>query len=302
MKKRIISAILAVIMVLGVFGAASSAFAMDEGDWRVVIGADLTEEERAEVFSIFGIVEDGLDARRVLTVTNDEEKFYFGGKLPANEIGRRAISSIFIRALPEGSGIDISTHNISYCTEDMYKSVLATVGITDAKIIVAAPRAVSGTAALTGIYKAYESLTGSIISEYAKMAGVEEMLTTGELAEMIGSDEATEVIIELKKILDVTQTMSDDEVKSSIRSIADDNDVELDETQVGQILTLARTLEGLDVEQIRQRALGLANAASGWEKFTEGVKQVIGDIGQFFKDVAEFLRGVFDKFFSGSKE
>lgn len=294
MKKRIISMILAVIFILG---AASSALAMDENDWRVVIGADLTAEERAEVFAMFGIVEDGLDPRRVLSVTNAEERFYFEGKVPSGEIGQRSISSIYIKALPEGSGIRISTHNINYCTEDMYKSVLATVGITDAEIVVAAPRSVSGTAALTGIYKAYESLTGSLISEYAKMAGVEELLTTGELARMIGSDEATEVIVELKKILDVTQHMSDDEVKDSIRAIAKDNNVELTEEQVQQILTLARTLEGLDVEQIRQRALGLANAASGWEKFTESVRQVIGDIGQFFKDVAEFLRGVFEKFF-----
>ena len=294
MKKRIISMILAVIFVLG---AASSAVAMDENDWRVVIGADLTAEERAEIFAFFGLAEDELDPRRVLSVTNAEERFYFEGKVPSSEIGQRSISSICIKALPAGSGIRISTHNINYCTEDMYRSVLATVGITDAEIIVAAPRSVSGTAALTGIYKAYESLTGSLISEYAKMAGVEELLTTGELAQMIGSDEATEVIVELKKILDVTQHMSDDEVKDSIRAIAKDNDVELTEEQVQQILTLARTLEGLDVEQIRQRALGLANAASGWEKFTEGVRQVIGDIGQFFKDVAEFLRGVFEKFF-----
>ena len=294
--KKLIAGILAIITLFTCF----SSFAMDEGDWRIVLGADLTDEERSEMFAAFGIVPEGLDERRILTVTNSEERFYFEGKLPSNEIGVRSISSIYIRALPKGSGIDISTHNINYCTEEMYESVLATVGITDAKIIVAAPRAVSGTAALTGIYKAYESLTGSLISEYAKMAGVDEMLTTGELAEIIGSDEATEVIIELKKILDETQKMGDEEVRTQIRAIAEDNDVELNDEQVQQILTLARTLEGLDVEQIRQRALGLANAATGWEKFTEGVKKVFDDIGRFLKDVAEFLRGVFDKFFSGN--
>ncbi|MBQ7060144.1 MAG: DUF1002 domain-containing protein [Clostridia bacterium] len=294
--KKLIAGILAFITLFTCF----SSFAMDEGDWRIVLGADLTEEERSEMFAAFGIVPEGLDERRILTVTNSEERFYFEGKLPSNEIGVRSISSIYIRALPEGSGIDISTHNINYCTEEMYKSVLATVGITDAKIIVAAPRAVSGTAALTGIYKAYESLTGSLISEYAKMAGVDEMLTTGELAEIIGSDEATEVIIELKKILDETQKMGDEEVRTQIRAIAEDNDVELTDEQVQQILTLARTLEGLDVEQIRQRALGLANAATGWQKFTDGVKKVFNDIGRFLKDVAEFLRGVLDKFFGGN--
>lgn len=156
---------------------------------------------------------------------------------------------------------------------------------------------------MTGVYKAYESLTGNILSEYAKMAGVDELIATGQLAEMIGSDEATEVINELKKILDETQKMTDDEVKQKIREIADDNDVSLTETEISQILTLARTLEGLDVEQLRARAYGLADAtrkATGWKKFTEGAKQTLEDIGNFFKDVAQFLRDLFSKWFGGN--
>ena len=299
MIKRIICTILAFLMLAF---AAGSAFAMEEGDWRIAFGADLTDEEQAEICRVFGVDGSALEARRVLTVTNAEERFYFEGKLPSSEIGRHSISSIYIRALPAGSGLKIETHNINYVTEDMFRNVAQTVGITDAEIIVAAPRPVSGTAALTGVYKAYESLTGSILSDYAKRAGVEELLTTGELAEMIGSDEATEVIVELKKILDETQKMGDADVKARIREIADEYEVELTDKEVDEIFTLARTLEGLDVEQIRQRALGLADAATGWEKFTNGVKQVFEDIGQFFRDVAQFFREIFEKFFGGNNE
>ena len=293
--KKIISALLAFILIIG---AASSAFAMSDGDYRVVFGADLTEAEREEVLGIFGLSGEELDENRVLTVTNAEERAYLNGKVPDNQIGTRSISSIYIKALPEGSGVTVSAHNINYCTADMYKSVLATVGITDAEIIVAAPRSVSGTAALTGIYKAYESLTGALISDYAKMAGVEELITTGKLAELIGSEQATEVITELKKILDITRTMSDDDVRARIAEIAEQYNVELTEEHIRQILTLVRMLEGLDVEQIRARALGLVNAATGWQKFTEGVSQVFTDIAGFFKDVANFLRGIFDGLFT----
>ena len=293
--KKIISALLAFILIIG---AASSAFAMSDGDYRVVFGADLTEAEREEVLGIFGLSGEELDENRVLTVTNAEERAYLNGKVPDNQIGTRSISSIYIKALPEGSGVTVSAHNINYCTADMYKSVLATVGITDAEIIVAAPRSVSGTAALTGIYKAYESLTGALISDYAKMAGVEELITTGKLAELIGSEQATEVITELKKILDITRTMSDDDVRAKIPEIAEQYNVELTEEHIRQILTLVRMLEGLDVEQIRARALGLVNAATGWQKFTEGVSQVFTDIAGFFKDVANFLRGIFDGLFT----
>lgn len=302
MKKRILSLVLALLFTVGIFGSANSAFAMEDGDYRIVFGADLTDEQRTEVLSMFGLQGD-IDEDRILTVTNAEERLYFEGKIPSGQIGQRSISSIYICAMPAGSGLDIKTYNVDYCTEEMYRNVLTTVGITDAKIIVASPRVVSGTAALTGVYKAYESLTGNILSEYAKMAGVDELIATGQLAEMIGSDEATEVINELKKILDETQKMTDDEVKQKIREIADDNDVELSETEISQILTLARTLEGLDVEQLRARAYGLADAtrkATGWKKFTEGAKQTLQDIGNFFKDVAQFLRDIFSKWFGGN--
>lgn len=296
MKKRIISLVLALLFSLG---AVSTAHAMDEGDWRVVFGADLTAEERQEVLKLFELSDSiDQDPLRVLSVSISEERLYLDGKVPSDKIGSRSISSVFIRAMSKGSGIKVSTININYCTAEMYKNVLNTVGIEDAEIIVAAPRPVSGTAALTGIYKAYESMTGNLISDYIKQAGFEELLTTYDLAEVIGSDEATEVITELKKILDVTQTMGDDEVKECIRTIANDNDVVLTEEQVGQILRLGRTLEGLDVEQIRARALGLAKAVTGWQKFTNGVKQVFEDIGSFLLEVADFLRNVFNDVFA----
>lgn len=42
----------------------------------------------------------------------------------------------------------------------MYKNALTTAGITDADIIVAGPKPISGTAALVGIFEAYEAMTG----------------------------------------------------------------------------------------------------------------------------------------------
>lgn len=295
MKKRIISLVLAILFSMG---AMSTAFAMDEGDWRVVLGADLSEEQRGEVLKVFGLNDTIFeDPARVLSVSISEEKFYLEGKVPSERIGKRSFSSIYIRALKKGSGIKVKTHNINFCTAEMYESVLATVGITDAEIIVAAPFSVSGTAALTGIYKAYESMTGSLISEYIKQAGYEELLTTWDLAEIIGSDEATEVIVELKKILDVTQTMGDEEVKECIRTIANENDIMLTEEQVQQVLRLGRTLEGLDVEQIRARALGLAKAVNAWQKFSNGVKVVLDDIGSFLLDIASFLEKAYAEVF-----
>ena len=118
-----------------------------------------------------------------------------------------------ISGILDKAGTSVELKNINYCTKEMYLSALETAGITDARVMISAPYAVSGTGALTGIYKAYEDITGKSLSELAKLAGAEELVLTGELSEYIGSREATEIIRELKKTLDRAQGMTDEEVK-----------------------------------------------------------------------------------------
>ena len=103
MKKRILSLVLALLFTVGIFGAANSAFAMEDGDYRIVFGADLTDEQRSQVIGMFGI-QGEVDENRILTVTNAEERLYFEGKIPSGQIGQRSISSIYICAMPAGSG------------------------------------------------------------------------------------------------------------------------------------------------------------------------------------------------------
>ena len=157
---------------------------------------------------------------------------------------------MYITILDDGSGLNVSTKNINWCTEQMYKNALTTAGITDADVKVTAPFEVSGTAALTGIYKAYEDITGNSLSSLAKMVGAEELIVTGQLAEYIGSDEATALINELKGILDITETMSDADVKKEIKKLADQYNVQVTDGQIEQLLKLCRQLEKLGVDVI----------------------------------------------------
>ena len=83
MKKRILSLVLALLFTVGIFGAANSAFAMEDGDYRIVFGADLTDEQRSQVIGMFGI-QGEVDENRILTVTNAEESLYFEGKIPGS--------------------------------------------------------------------------------------------------------------------------------------------------------------------------------------------------------------------------
>ncbi len=282
--KKWIAAFLCAAMVIG--GYAGTALAYEEGDARVTIGADLTDEQKTQIYVDFGLMTGDVPE---IIVTNENERQYLEGLAPESKIGSVALSCVYITILGEGDGLDITTKNINWCTADMYTNALVTAGITDAKVMVSAPFPVSGTAALTGIYKAYEDITGESLSELAKSVGVEELITTGDLAEYIGSEEATEIVNELKSILDQTQTMTDDEVRAEIRRIASDYNVSITDAQVEQLLELCRSLEKLDVDELRQKLINLAEtvdkAKSASETFTkieQGIKNFFASVGSFF--------------------
>ena len=239
--KKIISAVLALAVGLTLFTPV--ALADEVGEERVTMGADLTDRQREAVYKDFGIEEGSVTE---LTVTNDEERSYLEGLVPDGKIGSVAISCIYIKTLPAGSGMTVEIHNINYCTEDMYINALTTAGITDAQVIVSAPFPVSGTGALTGAYKAYEDITGNSLSSLAKSAGAEELVVTGELAEYIGSDDATQMITELKGMLDKTQGMTDDQVRDEIKNLATIYNVSLTNAQVEQVLSLVAPEKDVD--------------------------------------------------------
>ena len=58
--------------------------------------------------------------------------------------------------------------NINWVTDAMYTNALITAGVKDAEIQITAPFKVSGTAALTGLMKAYETASNKQIPEEVK--------------------------------------------------------------------------------------------------------------------------------------
>lgn len=269
---------------------SASPGAESAGNQRVTMGADLTDVQREAVYRDFGIEPGSV---RELIVTNQEERAYLEGLVPERKIGSVALSCIYITTLEPGAGLDITIYNINYCTEQMYVNALTTAGITDARVIVSAPFPVSGTGALTGVYKAYEDITGTALNDLAKLVGAEELVVTGELAEYIGSEEAAGIVASLKEILDQTQAMSDDEVRSEIRRIAEAYSVAVTDAQVQQLLDLVRKLEGLDTGELQQRLTGLAQTAQAVNTVSDTISRVYESVKDFFASVGDFFVRLF---------
>lgn len=288
MKK--ITALLLALMLLG----SSVCHADNISDSRTVIGADLDGNEIASVYKSFGIERGDV---KELTVTNADERKYLEGQVDESLIGTRSISCIYIEAQGSGEGLDVSVENITWCTADMYMNAMVTAGITDADVKIVAPYKVSGTAALTGIYMAYEDITGKKLDEDAKLIGTKELTITAELADEIGSADSTAIVNELKLILDQTKDMTDDELREQIKQIAEKYEVTLNDSQIEQLISLCRSLEKLDVsalkekvEQVQQYIKNIADAKGSVENF---LSQAADTVTEFVNKVIDFFKNLF---------
>lgn len=283
--KKVISIILCVLML-------GSCVVMADGaeDSRAVIGANLDADEVAYVYEKFGISQGDV---KELTVTNAEEREYLDGLVDDSLIGTKSISCVYIEALSEGEGLEVSVDNITWCTPDMYMNAMVTAGITDANVIIAAPFAVSGTAALTGIYKAYEDITGETLDEVAKLVGTQELTITAELAEEIGSADSAAIVNELKLILDETKDMTDDELREEIKRIAEEYDVTLNDSQIDSLISLCRSMEKLDIDALKDKVEEV-------QQYLKDIVKTHGEVKQFLANVAdtvtEFVNKVIDFF------
>ena len=286
--KKMISFILILTMVLSMGAVAYADTTEEPTQSRAVIGADLTEEQVAAVYNLFGVKRGDVVE---LKVTNAEEREYLEGYVDSAIIGTRSISCVYVELLGEGAGMDVTTSNITWCTAEMYISALATAGVTDAKVVVAAPFEVSGTAALTGVYKAYEDMTGKKLDDLAKLVSTQELTITGELANEIGSMDSTAIVNDLKLMLTETQNMSDEEIKQQIVQIAGRYNVSLTDKQIQQLISLCRSLEGLDTESLRAR---VEEVQSTLQKVSDAKTRVVGIVEQV-KKVVTSIKSFFEK-------
>ena len=281
--KRTLALILALCLLAPLCTAAA-----DGGTARAVIGADLNEEQTAGVYAAFGVERGSVTE---LTVTNADEREYLDGLVDSGVLGTHAISCAYVELLPEGSGLEVTAENVNWCTPEMYVSALATAGITDARVKVAAPFAVSGTAALTGVYLAYEDITGEELSEEAKRVSSQELTVTASLSDSIGSLGSVEIINELKLLLDETRDMTDEELRAEIARIAAEAGVELNGSQVGLLVTLCRALEKLDPDALREKVQSV-------QETLQSLGAALEKAGGFFQRVMDAVSSVID-FFRG---
>ncbi len=261
----------------------------------VALGADLNTQERAKVLSLLGLTEEDLQNYEVVTVTNADEHAYLDEYLDASVIGSRALSSVTVVGREAGNGIKVSTSNITYCTEGMYRNALITAGVEDADITVAGPFAISGTAALVGALKAYETMTGEEIPEVNMDAANEELVITGEIVENVGDAEKVEELIALAKQKVAEGAVSSrEDIEELVTQAAGELEVKLSDEDKEKIAGLMDKIDGLnlDVDAIKSQAQELYNKLESLDFHFDAES-----VGNFFTRIIDAVVDFFQNLF-----
>ena len=267
----------------------------------LALGADLNDSQRATILSIMGIDAANLSDYDVVYVTNAEEHQYLDSYISSSQIGTRSLSSVVIVQRDKGSGLNISTTNINYCTVGMYKNALTTAGVTDADIIVAGPTPISGTAALVGVLKAYQEMTGKEISDSVVDTALNELVLTGQLEDSLKgvSDAEVEEFIAYIKALIAKDDLTDDAgINGAIDEACEKYGVTLSDDERQQIIDLVKKINslGINLDGLVDYAESLYNSfKDGNGGSSGGIATVVGG---FFKAIFSSVGDFFKKLFS----
>ena len=264
----------------------------------LALGADLSDDQKNTVLSLMGIDPANLANYNVTYVTNAQEHQYLDSYVDSSKIGSKSWSSVVIVKRKKGNGLNISTNNITYCTVGMYKNALTTAGITDADIIVAGPKPISGTAALVGIFEAYEAMTGEAVQDNVVDAALNELVVTGELEASIQglTDQEVEEFIAYIKSLIAEKGLTDEKsINEAIDEACDKYGVTLsdDERQKIVDLLLKITSLGIDLSGLVDYAASLYNSFKNGGS-SSGIMVSIGNFfGNIFSAIGEFFKNLF---------
>ena len=240
------------------WGEENSSSASDSKDSKskpyLALGKDLSAAQLATVMDLMGLTGTDLSAYNIVYVTNAEEHQYLDSYIDSSIIGTKSLSSVLVRPADSGHGINVSTKNINYCTEGMYKNALLTAGVNDADIIVAAPTQISGTAALIGALKAYAEMTNTEVSDEALDTSLNELVTTGELEESIkgaSSEDIEGLIAFIKAELNDKKLDTREDIEAAVRQAVKDfpgGKVELSEEEIQKIVDIMVKIKDLGLD------------------------------------------------------
>ena len=247
MKKRNLMVALLCSMCLAV---SSPVPAMADGTKVVTLGADLTQDQKNTMMNYFKADSSQV---QVITVTNQDEHDLLGNYVPSEQIGTRTLSCAYVKPTQSG-GIKVRTANLNYVTCNMIATALSTAGVNNCEVVAACPYEVSGTGALTGVMKAYESASGQALDSTKKDLAAKEVVVTGNVGQQVGQDNATNIINQAKMQIIGDNIQNADEIYNIVNNIAVQNGITLSQDELDTIVSLLQQIaqQNYDIQEMKK--------------------------------------------------
>lgn len=286
--KTIVSKVLVGVLAASLLVSAPLKNVSADAYKSVTLGGDLSEQQKADMLKYFGVTKD--DAN-VIEVNIDEERKYLGNTASKDQIGNRSISCSYIEPTSTG-GINVTTHNIYWVNSNMIKNALITAGIQNANVKAAAPFNVSGTAALTGILKGFESSKGgNKISEANKQAANQELVTTGNLGQKIGKDKAAGLMNEVKKEVVEQKPNDKAETEKIVKKVVGNYNYNLSKDDINNITDTMNKISSLNLDY--NKIKGQLNSVSDKVGSMLRSDEAKGFFKKAWDSIKSFFSGIF---------
>lgn len=290
MKKRsmIVAALCSMCLAL-----SNPIPALADASKVVTLGADLTDEQKNIMMKYFKA-----DASQVqiITVNNQDERNYLGKYISSAQIGTRTLSCAYVKPTQSG-GIKVRTANLNYVTCNMLANALSTAGVSNCEAVAACPYEVSGTGALTGVMMAYETASGKQLDSTKKDLATKEVVVTGDVAQQVGGDNATNIINQAKLQIIGDNVQNADEIYNIVNNIAIQNNVSLSSDELNTITALLQEIvqQNYDIQEMKQTLESIQknldktmnNDSSSDDSSSDGEEDLVDEDSSDGEDITE---------------
>lgn len=224
MKKTISKLVSFILASLFIF---NQAFAIDTsvinerwGKPIYVYGSGLSTDEIKSTAKLLDI--ENLDNVNKAMVSGQDEMTYLKQGTGDDSA---MISSVLVQKKDNKTGVDVTIktpNNITQITADQYRNAAITAGVTDASIVVASVKPVTGESALTGVYKAFEA-NGEKLDVDRMVVAQEELELSNDIAQEnkekadFNIEKLNQVIVEVKQ--EINNYYTSNETKADAEEI-----------------------------------------------------------------------------------
>ncbi|HYO30247.1 MAG TPA: DUF1002 domain-containing protein, partial [Thermomicrobiales bacterium] len=253
------AALLLGLSVLGPAVLPGPAAAQTPATTTITIGESNSPAQVDELLAAFEATGD----EPVTTVTVDETARAMEGIFDTSGI-TSAYSSTALTCLDQGAGLEVATRNITVVPPALYAMALATAGIDDATLVVAAPAdaPAEGMTALTGIFATAESAAcpSSATEPGRQRLALEELALTTEIAAALDDADAAAaaaVVLGVQQEVVARRATDPAAIGSALSTQEEAAGVAIPEEQRAELVDLMARLAAADLDW--------GSFAAGWD-------------------------------------